>query len=139
MAVLSDYRCMAHGVFEAWDAKCPHGCSGGFVEKIFLKPVGMKSDATKHNDKTLNNLAKDYGMTDLKTQRDGESQMDATKRQGNPFAIQWASPTNIGQYNTAPVAGEPNNGLQLAKEGGALSSLRPSVVMKDHENLQIQK
>ena len=139
MSVLHDYKCLAHGYFEAWDAQCPHGCSGDSIQKVFLQAVGIKSDSTKRNDATLNNLATDYGMTDLHTPRDGESQMDAAKRQNNPFAIQWAKPTDIGNYNTAPIADESTNGLQLGRDTGKLNPLKPSVITRDHENLSIEK
>ena len=140
MAVLHDYKCMAHGFFEAWEDKCPHGCTGEAIQKVFLQPVGMKSDSTKRTDGTLQNLAQDYGMTDIHSPRGGESQMDAAKRQqNNPFAIQWAAPQTISNYNTAPIADESVNGLQLGKDTGKLGSLRPNVVIKDHENLSIEK
>jgi len=141
MAVLHDWKCLAHGYFEAWEAKCPHGCSGEVVQKVFLQPVGLKSDSTKRNDQNLNSLANDYGMTDIHTPRDGESQMDASKRQimQNPYAVQWAAPQSISNYNTAPIADESVNGLQLGRETGKLNPLRPSVVTKDHENLTIEK
>lgn len=139
MAVLHDYKCLAHGFFEAWEPKCPKGCSGEVVQKVFLQPVGMKSDATKRSDETLSNLANDYGMTNIHTPRGGESQMDAAKRQNNPFAIQWGRPQDIGNYNTAPIADESVNGLQLGRQTGKLNPLKPSVVTRDHENLTIEK
>lgn len=139
MSVLHDYKCLAHGYFEAWGPECPHGCKGDSIQKVFLQAVGIKSDSTKRNDETLNNLANDYGMSDIHTPRGGESQMDASKRQSNPFAVQWAAPQSISNYNTAPIADESVNGLQLGRETGKLQSLRPSVVMKDHENLSIKE
>lgn len=139
MAVLSDYRCFAHGIFEAWEAKCPHGCGADFVEKVFLKPVGMVSDSTKHNDSTMKSLARDYNMTDIKSTREGEAQPSRYNQPSNPFAVKWADPTSIGGFNTAPIAGETTNGLQLGKETGVINPLRPSSVIKDHENLQISK
>ena len=50
MAVLHDYKCPVHGYFESFEAVCPSGCTD--VQLVFLQPVGMKSDSTKHNDKT---------------------------------------------------------------------------------------
>jgi hypothetical protein len=137
--ILSDYRCFAHGIFEGWEAKCPHGCSGEFVEKVFLKPVGMMSDKTRHNDSTMKSLASDYGMTDIKSTREGEAQPSRFNQQKNPYAVQWADPKSIGSYNTTPIAGETTNGLQLGKETGLINPLRPNSVIKDHENLQIEK
>ena len=67
MAVLHDYKCLAHGYFEAWEARCPKGCDGEAVVKVFLQPVGLKSDSTKHADSTLQGLANEYGMSDIKS------------------------------------------------------------------------
>jgi hypothetical protein len=38
------------------------------VRKIFLKPPGYHSDRTKNIDKTLSDLAGDYGLTDINNQ-----------------------------------------------------------------------
>jgi hypothetical protein len=141
MAVLDDYKCLAHGYFEAWEPKCPKGCDGEAVVKVFLQPVGLRSDFTKHADSTLQGLAKEYGMSDIKSTREGEAQPArfGPQRQQNPFAVQWGDPKQIAGYNTAPIADESVNGLQLARDTGRLNSLKPSVVQHDHENLSIQK
>lgn len=142
MAVLDDYKCLAHGYFEAWEPKCPKGCDGEAVVKVFLQAVGTRSDSTRHADTTLQGLAKEYGMSDIKSVREGEAQparFGQQQRQQNPYAVQWGDPNQIGGYNTAPIADESVNGLQLAKETGRLSTLKPSIVQHDHEKLSIQK
>jgi hypothetical protein len=75
MPVLKDYHCAAHGfVFEGWEPKCPvKGCIGE-ISTVFLKPVGLKSDSTKKNDETINQLAIDFNMTDIKSTREGDNQ-----------------------------------------------------------------
>ena len=81
-------------------------------------------------------------MSDIKSVREGEAQparFGQAQRQQNPYAVQWGDPKQIAGYNTAPIADESVNGLQLAKETGRLSSLKPAVVQHDHENLSIQK
>lgn len=140
--ILNDYKCLAHGYFEAWEARCPKGCDGEAVVKVFLQAVGTRSDGTKHADSTLQSLANEYGMSDIKSVREGEAQparFGQQQRQQNPFAVQWGDPKQIGGYNTAPIRDENVNGLQLAKETGKIDQLRPSVVRNDHENLTIQK
>lgn len=134
--VLHDFKCMAHGYFEAWEPRCPKGCDGEAVVKVFLQPVGTRSDSTKHADSTLRGLAQDYGMTDIKSTREGEAQ---PMRQKNPYAVQWGDPKQIAGYNTAPIAGESVNGLELGKQTGLVNGLRPSIVTHDHENLSIEK
>ena len=141
MAVLHDYKCLAHGYFEAWEPRCPKGCDGEAVVKVFLQPVGLKSDSTKHADSTLRGLANEYGMSDIKSTREGEAQPPrfGPQRQQNPFGVQWGDPRQITGYNTAPIADESVNGLQLAKDTGRLGSLKPSIIQRDHENLSIEK
>ena len=141
MAVLHDYKCLAHGYFEAWEARCPKGCDGEAVVKVFLQAVGTRSDSTRHADSTLKGLASEYGMSDIKSVREGEAQPArfGQQRQQNPYAVQWADPSQISGYNTSPIRDESTNGLQLAKETGKINQLRPSIVQNDHENLSIQK
>ena len=141
MAVLHDYKCLAHGYFEAWEARCPKGCDGEAIVKVFLQAVGTKSDSTRHADSTLKGLANEYGMSDIKSTREGEAQPArfGQQQQVNPYAVQWANPSQITGYNTRPIADESVNGLQLAKETGKINQLRPSIVQNDHENLSIQK
>jgi hypothetical protein len=55
------------------EAKCPMKLCKGELSKVFLKPVGLKSDKTKATDKNLKNLALDFGMTDIKSTRAGRT------------------------------------------------------------------
>lgn len=68
MAVLKDYVCLAHGRFESMTGKCPHGCSDDMVAVRYFKAPGLTSDRTKNIDRTLQNLASDFGMTDINNQ-----------------------------------------------------------------------
>ena len=79
MAVLHDYECAAHGRFESFEQKCPHGCSAAFVKLVFLKPVGIKSNKTKVADAALRNLANDFGLTNVGS-NGGESVRDYVRR-----------------------------------------------------------
>ena len=74
MAILRDYYCENHGIFEAWEPNCPMKHCKGAISIIHLKPVGMKSDKTKKADSTLKGLAQDFQMTDIKSTRAGEHQ-----------------------------------------------------------------
>lgn len=65
MAVLHDWKCMAHGVFESTTGRCPHGCGKGMTEIIYLKPPGMVTGRTRGIDRTLQTLANDHGLTDM--------------------------------------------------------------------------
>ena len=72
--ILKDYHCTEHGYFEGWKDACPiKGCAGD-ISVVFLKPVGIKSDKTKQADKTIQGLADDFHMTDIKSTREGDNQ-----------------------------------------------------------------
>jgi hypothetical protein len=83
MAVLHDYKCSEHGFFEGFEPTCPHGCTEN-VMTVFLQAPSYKSDATKKNDKTLDNLASDFKMSDIKSTREGETQGNYLTRNNAP-------------------------------------------------------
>lgn len=64
MAVIKEWRCMAHGCFDSTEPVCPKGCST--VERVFLTPPGFTSDRTKHSDATFRQVAADFGMTNMR-------------------------------------------------------------------------
>jgi len=154
MAVMNDYKCDVHGYFEAREPKCPHGCDT--VQLVFLQPVGYKSDRTKGADKTMSQLAMDFGMTDIKSVKQGEAQpkrfedtrkklenmtneIQGKQQQQNPFAVQWQKPSAISGYNTRSINGENVNGLSAVKSSANLSGPRTASYIADHQNLQIDK
>jgi len=74
MGILRDYYCDSHGIFEAWEPQCPMKHCKSEISVVHLKPVGTRSDKTKKADKTIKNLALDFGMTDIKSTKEGEHQ-----------------------------------------------------------------
>lgn len=72
--ILRDYKCQEHGFFEGFKPVCPEGCEGEFILAVFLKSPGLVSAKTKATDKTARGLAKDFGMSDIQTTREGEHQ-----------------------------------------------------------------
>lgn len=69
--VIKEWRCKAHGVFDSVEpARCPKGCTT--VERVFLTAPGTRSDKTKHSDRTLNQLALDFGLGNIRG-KPGES------------------------------------------------------------------
>ena len=86
MAVLHDYECPVHGIFEARaPRKCPFkGCTEE-IGRVFLKAPGLKSDRTKGLDKTTRQLAMEYKMTDVKSTREGEYQTGYMTRNNKPI------------------------------------------------------
>ena len=41
MAILRDYHCTNHGIFEAWEPNCPMKLCKGEISVVHLKPVGV--------------------------------------------------------------------------------------------------
>lgn len=81
MAVLREFRCMAHDLpFESMEEKprCPSGCSARFVQQEFRTPVGIRSGGTRVHDEMAKQLANDYNMTDMRNDKDGSSVMSNT-------------------------------------------------------------
>jgi hypothetical protein len=147
MAVVNDYQCKAHGTFESMTGQCPHGCSKSMVELVHLQAPGLKSGRTKNIDKTLGNLASDFGMTDMNNQN-GTS---AVKRP-DPYAVEkqnqlmgklgdttdrWGQVQPGGVFKqgvgAVPVEGRSGQGaIQTiqsvgAKPGDALEAVRPAL------------
>lgn len=83
--ILRDYKCQEHGFFEGFQPKCPEGCEGEFILAVFLKSPGFVSAKTKATDKNIAGLAKDFGMSNIKSTREGEHQEGYLSR-NNKFA-----------------------------------------------------
>lgn len=67
MSIKKEWMCMAHGAFESAKPQCPRGCTT--VERRFFTPTSIKTtDRTRNIDKTLETLAKDYGLSDINNQ-----------------------------------------------------------------------
>jgi hypothetical protein len=84
MAVLKEYRCMAHDEpFEAFvedgdKPECPHGCSAKYVVREFRTPIGIRHGGTTSTDQLTRQLAADFNMTDMRNDKDGSSVMSST-------------------------------------------------------------
>ncbi len=168
MAVLKDYCCDQHGLFEAWEPKCPIKFCKGEISVVFLKPVSLKSDKTKSTDKNLKQLAIEYDMTDIKTTREGEHQTGYMKRKNKLTDKQFAEATEAMAHNNQMQAAQPRPGDSVIwggggninmksvmggqfksvagesvginpKDAGNLSGPKPGIVMNDHENLSVSK
>ena len=168
MAILRDYYCESHGVFEAWEPECPMKHCKATISIIHLKPVGMKSAKTAKTDKTLEGLAKDFGMTDIKSTREGEHQTGYLKRNNKLSDKEYAEATAAsehfesqkqkeGRAGDAAIWGNGGNismksvlGGQFKsvagesvginpREAGNLTGPKPASYIPDHENLSVPK
>ena len=153
MGILRDYHCQTHGYFESFEARCPmKGCAEE-VAIVHLQPVGLKSDKTKHNDKTLAQLAMDFDMTDIKSVREGESQSgyltrnnttpkEAPRESRPGDAVMWGNTGGRWQLDQLvkgngyqSINGEPV-GVN-PKALGNLTAPKTASYIADHDNLQI--
>lgn len=67
MGIVHEFRCFGHGLFESEDAVCPHGCTA--VEKVFITPRGIMSGRGAAIDRTFNQLANDFNLSDMNTNK----------------------------------------------------------------------
>ena len=97
MAILRDYYCTNHGIFEAWEPECPMKLCKGEISVVHLKPVGTRSPKTSATDKNLKQLAIEYDMTDIKSTKAGEHQTGYMKRKNKLTDKQFAEATDAMQ------------------------------------------
>ena len=151
MAVLKDYHCTKHGIFEAWEPQCPMKHCEGELSVVFLQPVSVGSSATKKADQSLQNLASDYKMDNVRSTRADEHQTGFIARNNAPPPEPEYRPGNAalwgqqGPFDMKSImkggAFKSVNGESVGmnpKDAGNLTGPRPSVVINDHENLKIQ-
>ena len=152
MAVLHDYFCARHGIFEATEAKCPRKRCKAETIKVFLKSASLKSERTKKTDRTARQLAADFKMTDLKPAREGENQAGYyTRNNATPPPLEPRPGSGVlwgesGKMNMkAALAGglaRPTPygeqvGLKPA-DMGAIQGPRVASYTPDHENLKLK-
>jgi hypothetical protein len=140
----------------------------GELSVVHLKPVGTRSPKTSATDKNLKQLAIEYDMTDIKSTREGEHQTGYMKRKNKLSDKQFAEATDAmqAQNQQAQQQTRPGNGVLWGnggnismksvlggqfksvagesvginpKSAGDLQGPRASVVMNDHENLQVKR
>lgn len=163
MAVTHDYKCPTHGYFENTEAKCLKKRCKQEVMLVFLQPPAYHNGSTAKADKTLNQLAMDFDMTNIRSAREGENQAGyytrknktptapvhsesiPQKREPRPGdAAIWGGSNGgmdmksilSGRYNR-PVRDEPV-GIR-PKDAGNLTGPKAASYIADHENLQIKR
>jgi hypothetical protein len=138
------------------------------ISIIHLKPVGTRSAKTAKTDKTLQNLALDFEMTDIKSTKEGEHQTGYLSRNNKLSKKEYAEATAASEHfeNQKKKEGSPGdaaiwgNGGNISmksvlggqfkslkgepvginpKEAGNLTGPKPASYYADHENLSIPK
>lgn len=152
--ILRDYKCETHGFFENWHPTCPAGCED--VKQVYLRAPGIVSSRTRGTDATLKGLAKDFGMTDIKSTREGEYQAGFYTKQNQPQQPQQEAPKEARPGDAAIWGGDNRFNMGNLLRGGAVRPIadesvgvRPQDVgnltgpktasyIADHENLTVK-
>jgi hypothetical protein len=108
--ILRDYKCQEHGFFEGFEPTCPQGCTDELVLQVFLKSPGFVSDKSKAADSHLRNLASEFGMSDIKSTREGENQSGYLKRNNKFSEKEYAE---AEKYATPKKRGRPRKDSQV--------------------------
>ena len=124
MAILRDYYCTNHGIFEAWEPDCPMKLCKGEISVVHLKPVGTRSAKTSSTDKNLKQLAIDYDMTDIKSTKEGEHQSGYMKRKNKLTDKQFAEATDAMQAQNSNNAPQTRPGSSVIWGGGGNISMK---------------
>ena len=85
--MIKEWKCFAHGFFEASEPRCPYGCDTA-IERAFLTAPALASPRTRNIDNTLKMLAMEYGFTDLNNRRGNGSVAEGARVPG-PSSGQW--------------------------------------------------
>lgn len=123
--VTREFRCTAHDYeFEVqmeMDSRdvpeCPYGCSPKYVVLEFRTPHSIRSNGTSSQDILMSQLARDYGMSDMRN-TDGQSVMASTpvgsggiKRTYSPEKqAKWAPNIFTPERGWAARAADPKTG-----------------------------
>ena len=65
MPVMKEWTCMAHGDFDGYEQKCPHGCGSSMVARAYRTAPSIQSAGYRSINKTMVSLAADHGLTDI--------------------------------------------------------------------------
>lgn len=80
MAIVKEWTCMAHGAFDGYEQKCPHGCGASMVVRAFRTAPSIQSAGYRGINATMNSLAAEHGLTNMNTRsaiQDGTGQRRA--------------------------------------------------------------
>lgn len=155
--VVKEWKCLGHGPFEGCEPVCPHGCST--VERIFLTAPGLVGKKTKSTDRLTQQLADDFKVTDFnnknktqgarvlntKAMQEVETfQKEVRKR----FPQNWGGVPAGGtlEVGTGHIRDQQRGAGMAAQahtvavgDTTAQAPKRPTVRIRDPQNLQVQK
>ena len=126
MGILRSYKCPRHGYFDAWEPLCEHGCTD--VAQVILKAPTMrdstKTGRSKRNDNNLKQLAVDFGMTDIKSVKEGEAQPGYLTRNNAKVSKQEEEAAIQAKINGVIWGGDNRFSMQNMLSGAAVQSVK---------------
>ena len=64
--IVKEYLCAAHGDFDAGEPKCPQGCGGSMVQRVFRTAPTIQSAGYRNMNRTFNSLAQEHGLSNMR-------------------------------------------------------------------------
>ena len=126
MGILRSYKCPRHGYFDAWEPLCEHGCTD--VAQVILKAPTMRDSTrtgrSKRNDNNLKQLAVDFGMTDIKSVKEGEAQPGYLTRNNAKVSKQEEEAAIQAKINGVIWGGDNRFSMQNMLSGAAVQSVK---------------
>ena len=71
MAIIKEYRCLAHGDFDSPSLDdgsppgCPHGCGVSMVQRVYRTAPMIQTQGYRNINSTFQRLAEDHGLSDM--------------------------------------------------------------------------
>ncbi len=124
-----DYRCAAcGGEFEANfgkdEEKVCVGC-GGEISVIWLKAPGIIEAGTKHTDKTMDKITKEFGLTDFSN---SESRAKAHQTPRKETGMKWAG---LDDFKKEVPAAARVDAYTPVKNSGLFQAFRPKIRVRE--------
>jgi len=111
MAILKEFRCAAHGPFEAFVKgdkvpKCPAGCSARWVSREIRTAPAARGNVTGRMDNLQKDLAADFKLRDLKVDKEGGNSVINELRKGETqdYSAYWAPANKLNIKEFSPTA-----------------------------------
>jgi hypothetical protein len=94
VAVLKEFACKAHGPFEEiveqdTTPPCPKGCSPRFVVREIRSAPAARGVITGKMDTLYRNVAKDFGLSNLKVDKENGKSVMQNLQSGENFSPRW--------------------------------------------------
>jgi hypothetical protein len=134
MAILKEYRCQAHGPFEAFAddevPECPNGCSARWVKREIRTAPAAGNVRTGKMDALQRDLAHNFGLSDLKTDKENGKSVIENLRGMPDFSPKWVDvpgkqAAGWSQRGEKPAAVDVASTFGM-QAGNALADSKPS-------------